>query len=281
VIGLVAAGARAGITSLRSFAWEIRRRQTVTSGIRFLFYHRISDDRDELAQSPARFRDQMSFLADEGYHVTDVVSASQLLARGECPPRVIALSFDDGYLDVAQNAMPTLERHGFRATVFVVPGAMDGRVTFSWYRHQPPLMQWEDIVGLDRSSPLRFESHTVTHPKLTALPEEQARTEIAESKSILESRLGREVRAFCYPNGIFGPRERDLVAAASYATAVCCEPGVNVPTTDRFTLHRTQIFPRDRLLDFRAKVAGAHDSPLLLRTVYRRIRYGAPMSTTA
>jgi peptidoglycan/xylan/chitin deacetylase (PgdA/CDA1 family) len=280
VIGLVAASARAGITTVRSVSWELHHRQTESSGIRFLFYHRISDDRDELAQSPARFREQMQFLADEGYHVTDVVSASQLLARGECPPRVIGLSFDDGYLDVAQNAMPILERHGFRATVFVVPGAVDGRVSFGWYRRQPPLLQWADIVDLDGSS-LRFEAHTVTHPKLTALREEEARAEITECKAMLESRLGRTVRAFCYPNGIFGPRERDLVAAADYTTAVCCEPGVNVPTTDHFALRRTQIFPQDRLLDFRAKIGGAHDSPLLLRSVYRKIRYGAPMNSSA
>lgn len=279
--GLVVASVRAGVTSLRSVSWGLRHRQTEGPGIRFLFYHRISNDRDELAESPARFREQMSFLAAEGYQVIDVVSASELLARGECPPRVIALSFDDGYRDVADNAMPTLERHGFRATVFVVPGAIDGRVTFSWYRRQPPLLLWDDIVALDRASPLRFEAHTLTHPNLTMLPEDEARGEIVGSKSALESRLGRSVRAFCYPNGIFGSRERSMVRAASYTSSVCCEPGVNVSTSDRFALHRTQIFPQDRLLDFRAKIGGAHDSPLLVRSIYRKIRYGAPIGGSA
>jgi hypothetical protein len=39
-------------------------------------------------------------------------------------------------------------------------------------------------------------------------------------------------------------------------------------------LRRRQIDPRDRLLDFRAKVAGGHDTPLPLRGLYRRVRYG-------
>ena len=81
--------------------------------------------------------------------------------------------------------------------------------------------------------------------------------------------------AFCYPSGLHGPRERALVAQAGYRVAVTCEPGVNTSTTDRLALQRRQVDARDSLLDFRAKVGGGHDSPLPLRDVYRRRRYGA------
>src|SRR5207302_10042464 len=118
-VSLLASGVRAGVTSLRSLAWELRDGHAAERGLRFLFYHRVADDRDELAVTPLRFREQMAFLAHEGYHVTDVVTATGLLRRGDCPTRVIALSFDDGYRDVAENAMPILETYGFRATVFV------------------------------------------------------------------------------------------------------------------------------------------------------------------
>ena len=80
--------------------------------------------------------------------------------------------------------------------------------------------------------------------------------------------------AFAYPAGLYGARERRLVAEAGYAAAVSCEPGVNVPATDRFALRRRQIDARDNLLDFRAKVGGGHDTPLPLRRLYRRHRYG-------
>jgi len=56
---------------------------------------------------------------------------------------------------------------------------------------------------------------------------------------------------------------------------VTCEPGVNTAATDRLTLQRRQVDARDSLLDFRAKVGGGHDTPLPLRGVYRRRRYGA------
>ena len=79
---------------------------------------------------------------------------------------------------------------------------------------------------------------------------------------------------FSYPAGLFGERERRLVVEAGYRFAVSCEPGVNLPATDRFALRRRQIDARDRLLDFKAKVGGGHDSPLPLRGAYRRLRYG-------
>jgi peptidoglycan/xylan/chitin deacetylase (PgdA/CDA1 family) len=178
--------------------------------------------------------------------------------------------------------MPVLEEYGFRATVFVVTGAADGRVWFSWYkREHPPLLGWSDIVALDKGSPLLFEAHSVTHPRLPALSDDEARAEIVGSRTALEARLGRRVRAFCYPSGLFGHRDRDLVAAAGYETAVSCEPGINGPRTDRFALKRIQIFPHDRLLDFRAKVAGAHDTPLFVRGVYRKMRGATPIGDRA
>ena len=44
--------------------------------------------------------------------------------------------------------------------------------------------------------------------------------------------------------------------------------------TDALLLHRTAVELRDGLVDFAAKVAGAHDTPLPLRSAYRRLRYG-------
>jgi peptidoglycan/xylan/chitin deacetylase (PgdA/CDA1 family) len=150
----------------------------------------------------------------------------------------------------------------------------DGRASFGWYRRQPPLLGWSEIGELDRAGTLRFEAHSVTHPNLLATDDGRAAFEIEESKRELEARLGRPVVAFSYPAGLFGDRERRLVAAAGYRVAVSCEPGINEPLTDRFTLKRRQIDARDGLFDFRAKVSGGHDSPLPLRGLYRAFRYG-------
>jgi peptidoglycan/xylan/chitin deacetylase (PgdA/CDA1 family) len=265
---------KAAVTRVRSTAWLGRSLgRADESGLRILFYHRVADARDELAVAPRRFREQMHFLAAAGYRVVDVVEAAGVLAEGRPPERTLGLSFDDGYLDVAENALPVLSELGFRATVFIATGVTDGRASFAWYRRQPPLLSWDDIVRLDGGT-FAFEAHTDTHPNLLAVEDERAAAEIAGSKRELESRLGRPVAVFSYPAGLFGPRERRLVIEAGYEAAVSCEPGVNLPTTDRFALRRRQIDSRDRLIDFRAKVGGGHDTPLPLRALYRRLRYG-------
>jgi peptidoglycan/xylan/chitin deacetylase (PgdA/CDA1 family) len=152
---------------------------------------------------------------------------------------------------------------------------VDGTASFDWYDEPPPLLSWEQIVALDTAGTLRFEAHSVTHPNLLALDDEDARAEIVGSKVALERRLGREAEAFCYPAGLFSGRERRLVREAGFKLAVSCEPGPNTAATDRFSLRRQQIDARDSVLDFRAKLAGAHDSPLPARALYRRMRYGA------
>jgi peptidoglycan/xylan/chitin deacetylase (PgdA/CDA1 family) len=266
---------KATVTRARSAAWlATGRRRSEGGGVRILLYHRVADDGDPLAVPPARFREQMAFLASGGFRVVDVVEALALLDRGAVPPRTVGLSFDDGFADVAEEALPALDAHGFRATVFVTTGVTSGRHAFGWYDRQPPVLGWDDVVALDRGGVLRFEAHTVTHPNLLAVDDAAAREEISDCRAELEDHLGRKVSVFAYPAGLYGERERRLVAEAGYAAAVSCEPGVNLPETDRFAMRRRQIDARDRLLDFRAKVGGGHDTPLPLRALYRRLRYG-------
>ena len=268
---------KAGLTFARSAAWlaRSRGRAGASDGVRILLYHRVADDDDPLAVPPRRFADQMAQLAADGRRVVGLADVLPMLDRGAVDAGTVGLTFDDGFADLADHALPVLERHGFRATVFVATGVTDGRLRFPWYAdEQPPVLGWDDVLALDRHGTLRFEAHTVSHPSLLALDEATAAAEIRDSRHELQQRLERPVTAFAYPAGLFGERERRLVAAAGYAAAVTCEPGVNRPDTDRFALRRRQIDRRDRPLDFKAKVRGGHDTPLPLRDAYRRLRYG-------
>jgi peptidoglycan/xylan/chitin deacetylase (PgdA/CDA1 family) len=268
--------AKAVATTMRSITWLARTGgREDASGIRILFYHRVAPEADELGVTPPKFAQQMQELACRGFTVVDLAAVTHALEAGADRDRLIGLSFDDGYQDVADHALPVLRDLGFRATVFISTAVTDGLASFTWYERQPPLMSWETISKLDAQGTLRFEAHTMTHPNLLQLTNDELRREIVGSKHDLEQRLGRSVAGFCYPAGLFGDRERREVEAAGFAWAASCEPGVNTPSTDRLALRRRQIDRHDTLLDFRAKVAGGHDTPLWLRGLYRRVRYGA------
>ena len=92
---------------------------------------------------------------------------------------------------------------------------------------------------------------------------------------MLEEHLGRPVRAFCYPAGAYGERERRFVAEAGFTVAASVEPGLNLAGGDPLELRRTAVEARDRLIDFKARLGGAHDTPPPLREWYRRRRYSA------
>ena len=258
---------KAAVTRGRSAWWAVRgaRRRP---GLRILFYHRVADERDELAVTPAAFAAQMQALAGLGLRAVTVREALDAADQN-----VVGLSFDDAYQDVADNAAGVLEGLGFRATVYVATGVTDGRARFEWYDEQPPLMSWETIAALD-GGVFEFEPHTITHPNLLLLDDAAVAREIAGSKVELEERLGRTTETFCYPAGLFGPREQEAARAAGFRAAVSCEPGANAPTTDPFALRRIQVDARDSTLDVRAKAAGGHDTSLPLRAAWRRMRYG-------
>jgi peptidoglycan/xylan/chitin deacetylase (PgdA/CDA1 family) len=230
-------------------------------GLRILYYHRISDERDALAVTPAAFGRQMKALAASGQRVVDLYEIDDLAL--EADEAAIALTFDDGYRDVLEHALPMLREHGFPSTVFVVPGAIAGVATFSWYRAgaMPPLAGWDELRAQERAGLVHFEPHTMTHPVLTTISLEHARSEIAESKQVVEEELGRPARIFCYPGGYYSPREVDLVRECGYSAAVTCEFGANAAPFAHNELRRTIVERSDPLWLFRARLAGATDAP--------------------
>jgi GT2 family glycosyltransferase/peptidoglycan/xylan/chitin deacetylase (PgdA/CDA1 family) len=268
----IVSGAKAALTRARTISWARHPCRTGT-GLRVLLFHHVREDVGPLAVHPSEFRRQMEHLAEQGYRGIDVVTALDSLYGGGFDPSLIAITFDDGFEDVKDHALDVLAELGFSATVFVTTGVADRSLHFSWAPKEATLT-WEDICRLDREGVLRFEPHSITHLDLTRLEEADCAREIVGSKLLLERRLGREAKAFCYPCGFVGERERDLVRDAGFRYGIACEPGLNLPTTDVFLIHRIQIDHTDRIRDFDAKIHGSHDRPLLGRRSYRRVRYG-------
>lgn len=271
--------AKALITHARSVRSAARADPVDAGALRILCYHRVGNEHDPLTVRVRRFRLQMNALAERGFRVLDVRTAWRRLtahreAGAQTGERLIGLTFDDGYEDVAENALPVLEELGFSATVFVVTGAVDGHTQLTWYDRQPALLDWTEIEDLDANSPLSFEPHSRTHRNLIALPDDVLRAELSGSKATLESHVGRPARVFSYPGGLFGDRERRLVADAGFEVAVTCHPGTNNAGSDRLALNRTMVERSDHMLDFLAKIRGGHDAELPLRAPYLRLRYG-------
>jgi peptidoglycan/xylan/chitin deacetylase (PgdA/CDA1 family) len=247
----------------RTQAWHSRRGSggaLWTSGARILCYHRVARDRGDLAVSPRDFRRQIELLLAFDARVVRLAELPRLLAEqpGE---RFVCLTFDDGYRDFEDEALPVLREAGVPATLFVTTGFASGTTRMSWYKEPRPLLGWADLERLATEELVELGAHTRTHPDLRLLSGEEAREEIEGCRAELEERLGVRPASFAYPAGLFSDRERRLVEAAGYALAVTVEPGVNDRETSPYLLRRTLVEGLDGVSLFEAKLAGRLDTP--------------------
>jgi peptidoglycan/xylan/chitin deacetylase (PgdA/CDA1 family) len=247
--------ARIARARLRPQAW---------SGVRILGYHRIADAADSLAVSPADFRAQMRAVIESGATPIRLDAALGLL-REPVRDRFVCVTFDDGYRDNLLAAAPVLADHGIPATIYVPSRIIDGEVPFHWYDDPPPALSWDEVGELVRGGFVDVQSHTLTHPLLPQVSSERSHGEITRSKLEIEQHVDYAVTSFCYPAGLYGPREVEFVREAGYAAAVTTNPGVNTGAGDLLQLRRTLIYGADDLGTFRAKLGGALDAETAVR----------------
>lgn len=242
------------------------------SGVRILGYHRIADERHDLAVRPKAFREQMARLLEADIEPVRLDRALDML-ESRVVGRFACITFDDGYRDNLEEAAPVLSELGIPATIFVATAIIDGEANFSWFRESPPALSWDEVGELVSGGLIDVQAHTRTHPRLPHVEdEEQAREEIAGAKLDLERHLDYEVTSFCYPAGLYTDREVRLVQAAGYRAGVTTDPGVNPGGADPFRLRRTLVYWQDRGADFAAKLAGGlDDPPAIRRLLYRRL----------
>ncbi len=187
--------------------------------IPFLAYHSISNDHeDELSLSSSMFSKQIAWLKENNYQAISLENACLKIRHKEDLRRCIVLTFDDGYADVMENALPVLEKYSFTATIFAVTGRLGSKS--DWHRFSPSrwLLTEQDLGSL-LGAGFTIGSHTHTHAELTRLDDSALIEELCRSRSFLQDRLGISACPFSYPYRSTGARERQAVVQAGYACA--------------------------------------------------------------
>jgi len=221
--------------------------------LRVLMYHKVNDLKPNPTTVPTSvFAEQMSLLADLGYAP---VSLEQVRAHyveaAALPEGAVLITFDDGYRDNLENALPILQRHGYPAVIFVPIGFLDGDRPLP---HEEMLralgvrnetVGWDELAALEAGG-IRVESHGIGHRPVSELEPAAAAREIALSKLRLEERLGRRVDAYAFVKGSladYRPEHVSLVQQAGYALGFTSVSGSNSPASDRYRLRRYNVEP--------------------------------------
>jgi peptidoglycan/xylan/chitin deacetylase (PgdA/CDA1 family) len=224
--------------------------------IPILMYHQVTPRPHpalrKYAVTPRAFGAQMKWLTLAGYVP---ITFDRLLAHrsGDCPlpPRPIVITFDDGFQDCVEHAVPILHARGFTAMFYLVAGLV-GK-TSRWLLQERgvelPLMDWSAARSLEAAG-FQFGSHTMSHPRLVDLSSGDCCEELLQSRQLLEDHLGHEVRHLAYPFGSFDEKVRALVAETGDRSASSVRIGLSPQEDDVLALHRVPISGQDSLPDF-------------------------------
>ncbi len=210
-------------------------------------FHRVHEDRDVYGLSIDRrsFQAYCEFF-QRHFKVIPLGEFVAKLERGEPLNRHLAITFDDGYRDNIDNAVPVLERLGLPATFFVVSQWIGSDIVPWWGTHgTPQWMTWDQVRELRRRG-FEIGSHTRTHLDLGSITGPVALKEILGGRLELEERLEERVDLFAYPYGGFqhmADSNRELVKAAGFRCCCSCYGGVTLHGDDPFDLRRIAISP--------------------------------------
>ncbi|HLI59606.1 MAG TPA: polysaccharide deacetylase family protein [Solirubrobacteraceae bacterium] len=222
-------------------------------------YHALSERwHAPLSVRPERFAGQVETMLARGYRP---VTFSEL-TRAPHDAGLFAITFDDAFRSVHKLAVPVLRRLSVPATVFVPTGPVEAGRPLAWegtsewletpWASELTPMSWVQLRELAAAG-WEIGSHTVSHPHLPRLGDEELAAQLSESKTLCEERLERPCTSLAYPYGDVAPRVIAAARAAGYATAAGL-PG-DFGRHDPLLWPRIGVYHRDDERRFRLKIS--------------------------
>lgn len=197
------------------------------------------------------FEAQMQAIKDAGASVVALSDVVDHLKTGKTlPPKAIALTFDDNTLGIYENAYPIMKRFGYQSTQFVHTGKV-GVLTVKDH------CTWDQLREMQDSGLVEIGSHTIDHPAdLRALSPREVKRQLTQSKSDIETEMGRPCRYFAYTEGNGDEATAQMVAVAGYEAAWNEARAWDASPCDRLFMARFAPF---RLPDILARWADQDD----------------------
>jgi GT2 family glycosyltransferase/peptidoglycan/xylan/chitin deacetylase (PgdA/CDA1 family) len=229
-----------------------------------LAYHSLSDlsgDRvlEEYGITGEVLAEQLDDLAARGRHFIDLdLLLAALDGKAPLPKGATLITFDDAYADLLPTAADVLSQRGIPAIVFAVSGRIGG--TNEWDRHLGaavlPLLDAEGLKVLAAAG-IEIGSHSVSHPQLTGIGDEEVVAELRDSAAQIEAAGLPRPRAFAYPHGEWDHRGTAAAIAAGYAAAFTIDHGQVRSGCNRYALPRVEVLAGDSTRSLRLKLATA------------------------
>jgi peptidoglycan/xylan/chitin deacetylase (PgdA/CDA1 family) len=214
-----------------------------TAVVPVLLYHAVTTDPGShiapFTVTPDEFERQLDAVLEAGFTPVTFGEMVDGERAGGVPPRPVAITFDDGYADFAEHALPALTARSLPSTLFVTTGWLEGGKS-----REPgptdPMLSWSQLPELLECG-VELGTHSHSHPQMDTLTEAALRDELVRPKDQLEEALGRQVDLVAYPHGYNGPRVRRATRAAGYRAAAAVRNVLHPSGEDPFAVSRLSV----------------------------------------
>jgi peptidoglycan/xylan/chitin deacetylase (PgdA/CDA1 family) len=220
-----------------------------------LTYHSVYEEEKE------NFRKQMEFVKKTAHAV---FPDGRRCEKGV--GRHVAVTFDDGYFNVIENAVPILQELGIPATIFVTTGKLGQKPDWIIGKNNKDrdekIATAQELLELDENMFI-LGSHTVNHGNLSEMDEPSLQFELARSKQDLEALLGGNVSLLAFPFGAYNEKVLAMARQEGYKNVFGNIPDARSQKLDPegnglFLRGRVPVSPLDDTLEFRLKCSGAY-----------------------
>ena len=199
-----------------------------------LQYHHVSDTTaHNTSITPAQFEAHLTYLKKNNFNVVPLSDIVEKITKQQAlEDKTVAITFDDAYIDILNNATPILNQFNYPYTIFVNPGIIDINL--------PSNLSWVQLIkladngviianhGFDHNSIIRKSNNLSDEEWLTKETELLLKAEL-----VIKEKTGHTWRYYAYPYGEYGPeiqkwaRENQFIAFSQQSGAV----GLNTDLT--------------------------------------------------
>ncbi|WP_143871433.1 polysaccharide deacetylase family protein [Catenovulum sediminis] len=171
------------------------------SGLVILQYHHVADNTPAVTSiKPAEFQQHLQFLQENNFVIVNLADALEKIRQGQpLPAKAVALTFDDGYLNLEDYALPELAKRNWPATIFVNPGLLQ--------QHEQHYLSWSQLKAWQKKG-MTIANHGWLHdywvrPAGMDLADWKKRIKqsILQTEKALKSELDHSSKLVAYPYG--------------------------------------------------------------------------------
>jgi peptidoglycan/xylan/chitin deacetylase (PgdA/CDA1 family) len=231
-------------------------------GLPVLMYHKVSQTHNNgLTVSTEKLRKHFEYLQKKGYSTISFKELEQSqIEKIKLPKKPIIITFDDGYQNNYDLALPLLQEFNFKATIFL-PVYYIGKVN-EWDKENDPIMDYNTIKKCTDTGLIEFGVHSYKHQSYKEMTINEIKIDLQQCTTDLDKNNINYVKVLAYPYGAFPKKDiakkekmKELFKQTNITFALRIKNRINkLPISDIYEVKRIDIKGIYNFFEFKTKV---------------------------